>query len=69
MLQGATTIDKKAQEDFSEIINFLELFLSKTTYVACDHLTVADIALMASVSTIEVIGCLIISLENQLGYI
>ena len=54
-MHGATSLDKKAQEDLAEAIKFLEMFLSKTKYVACDHLTIADIVLMSSASTVEVI--------------
>lgn len=43
---------KKAEDAFA----FLETFLEGQTYVAGDHLTVADISLLASVSTAEVLG-------------
>lgn len=53
-MHGATSLDKKAQEDFAEAVGYLEHFLSKSKYAACDHLTIADIALMSSASTMEV---------------
>jgi len=41
---------KKVQDAFG----FLESFLEGQTYVAGDHLTIADLAILASVSTFEV---------------
>lgn len=55
MMRGATKLDEKAQANLTEALNFLEGFLSKTKYAACDHLTLADIVLVSSASTIEVI--------------
>ncbi len=55
MMRGATKLDEKAQANLTEALNFLEGFLSKTKYVACDHLTLADVVLVSSASTIEVI--------------
>ena len=54
MMHGATKLSESAIKDLANAIDFLETFLTKTTYVAGDHLTIADVALVASVSTIEV---------------
>lgn len=53
-MHGATKLDKKAQDDLAGAINFLEGFLSKNKYAAGDHLTIADVSLVASASTFEV---------------
>ncbi|XP_062534421.1 glutathione S-transferase D2-like [Armigeres subalbatus] len=37
-----------------EAFGFLEAFLGKTRYVAADHLTIADISLVATVSTLDI---------------
>ena len=73
MMRGATKLDEKAQANLADAINFLEGFLSKSKYAACDHLTIADIALVASASTVEVIKlyirnliiCIFIKLYNS----
>ncbi|XP_053692127.1 uncharacterized protein LOC128740592 [Sabethes cyaneus] len=36
-----------------EAIDFLEIYLSKTRFIACDELTVADFAAVATLSTLE----------------
>lgn len=54
MMHGATKLDKKAQDDFAGAIDFLEGFLTKNKYAAGDHLTIADLSLVASASTMEV---------------
>jgi glutathione S-transferase len=51
---GAKKLSESAIKDLGDAIGFLETFLSKTTYAAGDHLTIADVALVASVATIEV---------------
>ncbi|XP_062534402.1 glutathione S-transferase 2-like [Armigeres subalbatus] len=37
-----------------EALGFLEAFLSKTQYVAANHLTIADISLVATVTTLDI---------------
>jgi len=54
MFGDATKLDEKAQSNFQEALGFLNGFLESNNYVAGDHLTVADICCVASVSTIEV---------------
>lgn len=54
MMHGATQLDKKAQDEFAVAIGFLEHFLTQHKYAVGDHLTIADIALIASASTMEV---------------
>ncbi len=53
---GAKKLSESAIKDLGVAIDFLETFLTKTTYAAGDHLTIADVALVASVSTIEAIN-------------
>ena len=54
MFGGVTKLDEKAQSNFQEALGFLNGFLEGNNYVAGDHLTVADICLVASASTFEV---------------
>ncbi|XP_057377235.1 glutathione S-transferase 1-like [Daphnia carinata] len=51
MFSGATKLDEKALKDFGDALDFLEVFLGQNKYAAGDHLTIADIALLASAST------------------
>lgn len=48
---GATKIEDKAKKDFEEALGFLETFLGQNKYAAGDHLTIADVSLVASAST------------------
>jgi glutathione S-transferase len=54
MFKGATKIDESAMTDLNGALDFLETFLTQNKYAACDHLTIADISLVASASTIAV---------------
>ncbi|XP_046631832.1 glutathione S-transferase 1-like [Daphnia pulicaria] len=51
MLKGATKIDESAMKDLEGALDFLETFLGQNKYAACDHLTIADLSLVASAST------------------
>lgn len=55
MFGGATKMDQKAVSDMVEGIEYLEGFLGKSKYAAGDHLTLADIVLMASAVTMQVL--------------
>lgn len=53
-LGGSDDVEKlKKVED---ALGFLDTFLDKQNYVAGHHLTIADISLIATVSTVEVIA-------------
>jgi glutathione S-transferase len=54
MFGGATSLSEKAKTDHATSVGYLDLFLSKSKYVAGDHFTIADIILLASASTFEV---------------
>ena len=54
-MHGAKKLSETALKDLAVAIDFLETFLTKTKYAATDHLTVADIALVSSIATIEVL--------------
>ena len=54
MFGGATQFDEAAKKDFANAVGFLDTFLSQNKYAAGDHLTIADICLMASAATFEV---------------
>lgn len=51
MLKGANKIDESAMKDLEGALDFLETFLDQNKYAACDHLTIADLSLVASAST------------------
>nr|QST14950.1 GSTd protein [Diaphanosoma celebensis] len=53
MFGGATKLDEKAQSSLKEAIGWLNSFLENSKYVAGDQLTVADISLVSSASTME----------------
>jgi len=53
MFGGATQFDETAKNDFANAVGFLDTFLSQNKYAAGDHLTIADICLMASAATFE----------------
>lgn len=46
-------LDAEKVKKLDESLGYLELFLSKTKYVAADHLTIADFTVVASLTTIE----------------
>ena len=48
--------EAKKLERFDETLGFLETYLSRTTYSAADHLTIADFSIVASLMTAETIG-------------
>lgn len=51
MFGGAKKLEEKAQKDFAEGIDYFETFLGMNKYAAGDHLTIADLVLLASAST------------------
>jgi glutathione S-transferase len=48
--------DPEKVKKLDESLGFLEQFLSKTKYVAADHLTIADFTLVASLAKIEAVN-------------
>ena len=54
MFKGATKLDEQAVKEFAVAVEYLNTFLSASKYAAGDHLTIADIVLVASASTFEV---------------
>ena len=54
MFGGATSLSEKAKADHATSVGYLDLFLSKSKYVAGDNFTIADIVMMASATTFEV---------------
>merc|ERR1712071_708621 len=53
ILRGATKLDEQAIKDFAVAVEYLNAFLTESKYAAGDHLTIADIVLVASASTCE----------------
>jgi glutathione S-transferase len=48
--------DPEKVKKLDESLGYLEQFLSKTKYVAADHLTIADFTVVASLTTIEAVN-------------
>lgn len=48
--------DPAKLEKINEAMKFLDIFLEGEKYVAGDNLTVADLTIVATVSTLEVVG-------------
>lgn len=55
MFESANKLDSARKEEFKEAATFLNMFLSNDKYVAGDHLTIADVALVASAANMQVI--------------
>jgi len=53
MFRGATKLDEQAVKEFAAAVEYLNNFLTASKYAAGDHLTIADIVLVASASTFE----------------
>lgn len=68
MMNGATKLSETARKELSAAIDFLEGFLSSNKYAAGDHLTIADLALVATVTTIEVKLLIVNKIEIQIKY-
>ena len=63
MFKGATQLDEQAKKELSDAVEYLDTFLTESKYAAGDHLTIADIFLIASASTFEL--CQIQLLESE----
>lgn len=50
-----TELDRDRKEEFMNACAFLNLFLSESNYAAGDHLTIADVALVASAANMQVV--------------
>ncbi|KAJ8732162.1 hypothetical protein PYW08_014892 [Mythimna loreyi] len=55
VMEGKKTIEQKLLDDIEEAYGFFEAFLSQTTYLAADHVTIADVAALANMTTLEFI--------------
>jgi len=49
-------LEKEKLEKFEEVLLFVDEYLTRSTYIAGDHLTIADYALAATFATIEAAG-------------
>lgn len=57
-MHGAQQLDPAALKKFHDGIGFVDTGLADSAYAAGQHLTIADIALLASISSIDVSCCL-----------
>nr|WAS27869.1 glutathione S-transferase [Mythimna separata] len=53
IIEGNKNVDPKRYEDIAEAYGFVEEFLSRTTYLAADHITIADVAALSSMTSLE----------------
>ncbi|XP_045777755.1 glutathione S-transferase 1-like [Maniola jurtina] len=56
IFEGATEIKDKLKEDLNNTLGFLNQFLEGNKWVAGDHVTVADTAILASLTSILEVG-------------
>jgi len=53
---GTKVVPEDKKKALGEALGFLELFLTKTKFVAADHETIADHAILSSILTIQAVG-------------
>lgn len=53
--RGRKTLEQDWLDDIAEGYSFLEAFLLKTKYIAGDHVTIADVAILSHLATLEYI--------------
>uniref|UniRef100_A0A2H1WKF1 SFRICE032845.2 n=1 Tax=Spodoptera frugiperda TaxID=7108 RepID=A0A2H1WKF1_SPOFR len=51
IIKGKKTIEQEQLDGVTEGYEYMEAFLSRTKYIAGDHVTIADIAILSTVST------------------
>ena len=54
MFRGATSLDESKKKPLDNALSFFSLFLSEHDYAAGEHMTIADLSLLASASSMEV---------------
>ena len=52
-LMSGEEADERKANAVKQSLDYLDLFLEKSPYVAADHLTIADFSLLASVTQLE----------------
>nr|WAS27854.1 glutathione S-transferase [Mythimna separata] len=55
MVEGSKIIEQKKIDVILEAFGFVEEFLSRTTYIAADHITIADVAALSTMTALEII--------------
>lgn len=53
---GGGTWDAAKLEKCNEAMKFLDMFLAKTAFVAGENLTIADLAIVSTISTYDIVG-------------
>ena len=66
IFHGASSLDPAKKKELDNALGFLDMFLAQQVYAAGDHLTIADLALLASASNMEVIFVLFISIDEKI---
>nr|ABX84142.1 glutathione S-transferase [Helicoverpa assulta]ADP76648.1 glutathione S-transferase E1 [Helicoverpa assulta] len=51
IMEGEKTKEQKHLDLIEEAYGFMEVFLSRTTYIAADHVTIADVSALSSMSS------------------
>lgn len=55
MAEGSKVIEQSKIDAILEAYGFVEEFLTRTTYIAADHITIADVAALATMTAMEMI--------------
>ncbi|KAF9417862.1 hypothetical protein HW555_005159 [Spodoptera exigua] len=53
VLKGKTTIEPELLQAVAEGYEFMEAFLSRTKYIAADHVTIADLGILSVMTSLE----------------
>lgn len=54
MAEGNKVIEQSKIDAIVEAYGFVEEFLTRTTYIAADHITIADVAVLATMTAMEI---------------
>jgi|GEM_PF-6097902 len=65
---GGAPLDASKQEKLEQALEFLNTFLEGQNWAAGANLTIADLALVASISTIEAVGFSIAKYTNVVSW-
>uniref|UniRef100_A0A8D8UCW4 Glutathione S-transferase 1, isoform D n=1 Tax=Cacopsylla melanoneura TaxID=428564 RepID=A0A8D8UCW4_9HEMI len=66
---GGAPLDAEKAEKLDQALGFLDTFLASSTYAAGDSITIADCSIVASLTTIEIIGFELSKHKNVVAYL
>ena len=53
MVEGKTSMEQRHLDDIEQAYGFFEAFLNQSKYLAADHVTIADVAALADMTSME----------------